>query len=157
MLGGFVGRLKQIVVSTNPILLSALVVLIVGLGVFLLLAFQLHWIKIAQPTTTVTATDKTPPVISFLQVTAGATSNSAIISWVTDKQSSSQVEYGLAPYPNLTTPIQDDPTTGSDPGVQEHEVTLTSLIAHSTYAYTVVSIDKDGNRAEHSSEFNTIQ
>ena len=155
MLDGFVGRLKQIVVNTNPILLSSLVVLVVGLGIFLLLAFQFHWIKTAQPTTTVTATDKTPPVILTTNVEPGATANSAIISWVTDKDSSSQVEYGLAPVTNTDTPIQDNPITNA--GVKTHEVTLTNLIPHSTYAYKVISIDKDGNKVEHADVFNTIQ
>jgi hypothetical protein len=146
--GGFVGRLKHIVVSTNPILLSALVVLIVGLGVFLLLAFQLHWIKVAQPTKTVTVTDKRAPVISVLQVKPGSSTYSAIISWVTDEYSSSQVQYGLWPVANTLTPLQNDPTTGDNEGVLKHEVGLTNLIPKSSYSYQAISVDKDGNTAK---------
>ncbi len=145
---GFVGRLKHIVVSTNPILLSALVVLIVGMGIFLLMAFQLHWIKTAQPTKAVTATDTRAPVISLLQVKEGATPHSAIISWVTDEQSSSQVDYGVWPNANTSTPIQNDPTTGTNSGVLQHEVGITNLIPKSSYSYKAISIDKDGNQAE---------
>jgi hypothetical protein len=148
MLGGFVGRLKHIVASTNPILLSALVVLIVGMGVFMLLAFQLHWIKTAQPTKAVTVTDKRVPVISLLQVKQGADTYSAIVSWVTDKYSSSQVQYGLWPVANTLTPLQNDPTAGDNAGVLRHEVGLTNLIPRSSYSYQAISVDKDGNTAK---------
>jgi hypothetical protein len=155
ILDGLVGRLKHIVVSTNPILLSALVVLIVGLGVFLLLAYQLHWIKAAQPTKAVTATVSKAPVISSLHVKEGTAAYSAIISWITDQNSSSQVEYGLAPYTTTNTPIQDDPRTGVQEGVLKHEVLLTNLIPSSSYAYKVISINKDDKSVEMQSQFGT--
>jgi len=150
MLDGFVGRLKQIVVTTNPILLSSLVILVVGLGVFLLLAFQLHWIKTptsTKPTTTTTATSKKPQ-ISFLQVQPGDAQHSAVISWVTDQYSSSQVQYGITPTANTLTPIEDDPSTGVSKGVLKHDVTLTNLAGGSSYSYKVISINKDGAQAE---------
>ena len=128
-------------------LLSALVVLVVGMVIFLFLAFQLGWIKTAAPVETAAITDKAAPMISVVQVKAGASPNSAIISWVTDEPSSSQVRYGVWPYANTVTPIQNDPTTGTNTGVLTHEVGLTNLIGGSTYIYQCISIDKYGNKA----------
>ncbi|MBN1691578.1 MAG: hypothetical protein JW901_11200, partial [Dehalococcoidia bacterium] len=147
LLNNLTARLKQIVMTTNPILLSALVVLIVGMLVFLLLAFQLGWIKTGESAAeTTTATDTTPPAISGLQVKPG-NNQGAIIYWVTDEYSSSQVQYGV--WPNLTTftPIQNDPTTGANTGVLIHEVGLSTLTPKSTYIYRAISIDKFGNKA----------
>ena len=142
----FIGRLKEIVSTANPILLSAMVVLIVGMVVFLVLAFQLGWIKTATATKVVATKDTTPPVISLVQVKPGD-NKGAIIYWVTDKPSSSQVQFGV--WPNFTTftIIQTDPTTGTNKGVLIHEVGLINLIPRSTYNYRCISVDKDGNKA----------
>ncbi len=145
---GIVSRLKQIVLSTNPFLLSALVMLVVGLTVFLVLAFQFNWIKTAQPVKQTTVTSKTPPMISNLQVEGGSSQYTAIISWITDKYSSSQVAYGLWPVANTLTPVQNDPTTGTNTGVLQHQVGLTNLIPKSSYSYQAISVDKDGNVAK---------
>jgi hypothetical protein len=147
-LGGFTAKVKQIVSTTNPMLLSALVILVVGMVVFSVVAVQLGWIKTSQPVKTAAVVkDKTPPMMSMVQITAGSSPNSAIISWVTDKYSSSQVKYGVYPYANTITPMQDDPTTGTNRGALMHSVGLTSLIGNSTYVYQCISIDKDGNQA----------
>lgn len=143
----FIDKAKQLVATTNPILLSALVVLIVGMSVFLLLAFQLGWIKTSAPAKTATVTDKTPPQISMLRIRQGE-GRSAIISWVTDEYSSSQVEYGIWPYANTTTPIQNDPTTGVNTGVLVHEVGIVTLLPKTSYSYRAVSIDKYGNKGK---------
>ena len=152
-------RLKQVALTTNPFLLSALVVLVVGLAIFFILAFQFQWIKTAQPqSTTVTSTDKRVPQMSMLQVKPGTATQSAVIYWVTDVNSSSQVAYGIYPFANTLTPIQDDPTTGVNPGVLTHEVTLSNLMPQSQYAYIAYSVDKDGNKAESPlMQFNTTQ
>jgi hypothetical protein len=146
-LDGLFARVKQIVSTANPMLLSAFVILVVGITVFLVLAFQLGWIKSAQVVKPTVVKDTTPPMISMVEIKAGASQNSAIISWVTDKPSSSQVKYGPYPYANIMTPIQNDPTTGTNSGVMIHEVGLTNLIGNSTYVYQCISIDKNGNKA----------
>ena len=144
-LDGLSGRLKAIVQKTNPILLSALVVLVVGLTIFLILAFQFGWIKTATaPKPTVTK-DTQAPVISMLRVSEGA-NNAAIISWVTSELSSTQVEYGIWPYANTTTLIENDPRTGVNSGVLVHQVPLTNLLPKTSYTYRAVSYDKDGNK-----------
>jgi hypothetical protein len=147
-LNEFVDKLKLFVGRTNPILLSALVVLIVGMTIFLILAFQLGWIKTDTTSTeNTTVADKTPPIITMVQVKAGASPNSAIISWVTNEYSSSQIQYGLWPNDNTNTPIQNDPRTGQNTGLLVHEVGISNLLPKSTYVYRVISFDKAGNKA----------
>ena len=145
-LSGFVDRLKQIAMTTNPILLSALVVLVMGLVVFTILAFQLGWIKTGTSSTTAEVVDTSPVLISSIKVEPGAVPYSAIITWVTNKPSSSQVEYGIWPYTNQTTPIQNDPRTGTNAGVLIHQVGLTNLLPRTSYIYRAVSYDKYGNK-----------
>lgn len=142
-----VAKLKQIVMTTNPILLSALVVLVVGLTVFTILAFQLGWIKTASPAkTTKEVKDTSPVLISMLTIKEGSIPHSAIITWVTNKYASSQVEYGIWPYANTTTPIENDPRTGANMGLMSHQVGLTNLLPKTSYIYRAVSYDKYGNK-----------
>jgi len=145
MLDGLVGRLKEIVRNANPILLSALVVLVVGMTIFLILAFQFGWIKTGSTPKVTTPKDTIAPVISMLRVKEGA-NNGAIISWVTSEPSSTQVEYGIWPYANTTTLIESDPRTGMNAGTLTHEVGLTNLLPRTSYIYRAVSYDKDGNK-----------
>ena len=140
-------QISHFVRTTNPILLSSLVVLIVGMAIFFVLAFQFGWIKTGPPPKAAAVTEKIPPQISLVKVTEGANAG-ATISWVTDEQSSSQVEYGIWPYANTITPIQNDPTTGVNSGVRVHQVELTNLLSKSSYIYRVISIDKYGNKAK---------
>jgi len=131
--------------KTNPILLSALVVLVVGMAVFLILAFQFGWIKTGTPPKAAAPTDTTAPVISMLRVKEGA-NNGAIISWVTSEPSSTQLEYGIWPYANTTTLIENDPRTGANAGVLVHQAGLTNLLPRTSYIYRAISYDKDGNK-----------
>jgi hypothetical protein len=152
----FPARVKQIVSTTNPILLSAMVVLVVGMTVFLLLAFQLGWIKTGPKVAkTVTTKDTTPLVINYKTAEEGA-NKGIILKWVTNKPSSSQVQYGIYPQYTTITAIQNDPRTGTNAGVLMHEVGLTGLIANSTYVYRCISIDKDDNKATVEDQFSTV-
>lgn len=137
-------QVKNFIRTTNPILLSALVIIIVGMAIFLVLAFQFGWIKTGTAPKADVVTDKTPPQISLVKIREGE-GRGAIISWVTDEQSSSQLEYGIWPYANTSTPIQNDPTTGANAGVFVHEVGITNLLPRTSYVYRVVSKDKYGN------------
>jgi hypothetical protein len=56
------------------------------------------------------------------------------------------LEYGVWPYPNTTTLIENDPRTGINQGVLVHEVGLTNLMPRTSYVYRAVSYDKDGNK-----------
>jgi hypothetical protein len=145
ILDGLSGRIREIVQKTNPILLSALVVLVVGMSIFLILAFQFDWIKTGTPPKAAAPKDTIAPVISMLRVKEGA-NNAAIISWVTSELSSTQVEYGIWPYANTTTLIENDPRTGANAGLLVHEVALTNLLPRTSYIYRAVSYDKDGNK-----------
>jgi len=144
-LDGLAGRLKEFVRNTNPILLSSLVVLVVGLTIFLILAFQFGWIKTGTETKVETVKDTKAPVITMLRVSEGA-NRAAIISWVTDEASSTQVEYGIWPYANTTTLIENDPRTGVNAGTLTHSVSLTNLLPKTSYTYRAISYDKAGNK-----------
>jgi hypothetical protein len=145
MLDGLTARLKEIVQNTNPILLSALVVLVVGMAIFLVLAFQFGWIKTGPAPKAAAPKDTQAPVISMLRVREGANSG-AIITWVTNEPSSTQLEYGIWPYANTTTLIESDPRTGINTGTLTHSVGLTNLLPRTSYVYRAVSYDKDGNK-----------
>jgi hypothetical protein len=82
--------------------------------------------------------DVTPPVISNV-VSSEITYNSAMISWDTDEQSNSIVNYGTTIPP---------PSSKSDFSmVTYHSITLTGLTAGTTYYYEVQSTDKKDNVA----------
>ena len=81
------------------------------------------------------STDTTPPVISA--VSANPSSSSAVITWTTDENSTSVVNYGTsAASLNLSA---SDPTL-----VKSHSLALTGLTP-GTYYYRVTSADAAGN------------
>ncbi len=87
--------------------------------------------------TLITSSNDVPPQIS----TEGPsvielTSNSAIIKWVTDKRSSSTVQYGAT--------SNYGQETGSSDLVTTHEVKVFGLIPETTYHYRVKSADAFG-------------
>lgn len=82
--------------------------------------------------------DVTPPVVTG--VTANnITNSSALISWVTNEPSNSQVDYGT------TTGYLSGPTVADPAYVTAHAQTLTGLSATTLYHYRVRSIDRYGN------------
>ncbi len=88
-------------------------------------------------TTSGVAPDTTPPVISDVSV-SDVTDDSAVISWITDEPSTSQVEYWVTT--SSLSPL--DPSL-----VTSHSVTLTDLTPEATYHYKVKSADATGNLA----------
>jgi len=88
-------------------------------------------------TTSGTAPDTTPPVLSAVSV-SDVTSDSATISWTTDEPSTSQVEYGIT-----TSSLSALDTTM----VTSHSVTLTDLSSDTTYNFKVRSSDASGSLA----------
>lgn len=82
-------------------------------------------------------TDTTPPVISA--VTSGSlATTSAVITWTTNEDSTSQVEYG-------TTTAYGSTTTLDSTKTKSHSVNLTGLAAATAYHYRVKSKDAAGN------------
>jgi len=79
------------------------------------------------------------PVISSV-TSAGITSTSATITWVTDQSSDSQVAYGLTSSYGSTTNINSTLVTS-------HSTTLTGLTAGATYHYQVLSRNSGGSPA----------
>ena len=90
-----------------------------------------------QTFTTNAEADSTAPTIS--SVTTGSTSlTSAIITWNTNENSNSLIDYGITDsLGSLAGQIDDSTTT--------HSVTLSDLSENTTYYYQVRSHDSDGN------------
>jgi len=83
--------------------------------------------------------DTTPPVIS--SVTSGSiTSSGATITWTTDENADSQVEYGI-------TTTYGSKTTLDTTLVTSHSHAITGLAASTLYHYRVISKDSSGNTA----------
>jgi hypothetical protein len=81
-------------------------------------------------------TDFTPPVISNVQAT-NVTATGALITWTTDENSNSVVEYGL------TTGYGS--TASNSTNVTSHSITLNNLAANTLYHYRVKSTDPFDN------------
>lgn len=95
------------------------------------------------------ADDVNAPVIS--SITASPNSNSASITWVTNENSSSLVQYGLNPSYGFNTTEAD-----TSPGVTSHTVSLSNLKACARYYYRVISSDTTSNQsASPQKTFNT--
>jgi len=84
-------------------------------------------------------TDKIPPVISEIKI-SDISSNSAIVSWTTNENSDSYVEFGLS--------TDYKQTDGSRARVTNHKVSLDGLLPDNTYHYKLSSVDADGNMSE---------
>ena len=95
-----------------------------------------YWVDVVF--TISTGGDTTPPVISAVSATPGATS--ATIIWTTNEASSSGVNYGTSSG-SLTSPA-----TGPS-NVTSHSVSLTGLAQGTTYFYRVTSVDAANNSA----------
>src|SRR2546425_418414 len=83
--------------------------------------------------------DNTPPLISTVSASS-ISSAGALITWATNKASDSQVDYGLTTAYGSSTPLNSSLLTA-------HAVTLTGLLATTTYHYRVKSRDAAGNLA----------
>src|SRR5206468_6653683 len=81
--------------------------------------------------------DNTPPVISSVSA-FNIASSQATITWATNKASDSQMDYGLTTAYGSSTPLNSSLLTA-------HAVTLTGLLATTTYHYRVKSRDAAGN------------
>jgi len=93
--------------------------------------------------TTDAAPDLTSPSISDIQVEEDETS--AILTWETNELADSFVDFGTLS--GLLTS-----TVGDVTDVTSHEVTLTNLVAATTYFYTVGSIDRANNAPTESTQ-----
>ncbi|MFH1749921.1 MAG: FISUMP domain-containing protein [bacterium] len=99
---------------------------------------------LADTPTTPEPSDTTAPIISNIQVN-NITETSAVITWITDEDSSGLIEYGLsASSYNLSIPTT---VTVSGTGFV-HTVSLDNLTANTTYYYKVSSTDSSENKAK---------
>ncbi|TYL52634.1 N,N-dimethylformamidase beta subunit family domain-containing protein [Agromyces mariniharenae] len=83
------------------------------------------------------APDTTPPAITGLAAQSTGQS-SARITWTTDEQSTTRVEYGTSP--NALDSVAENLTLTT-----AHSIDLTGLAAQTTYSYRIVSRDASGN------------
>src|SRR5437867_789820 len=83
--------------------------------------------------------DNTPPLISTVSASS-ISSTGALITWVTNEASDSQVDYGLTTAYGSSPPLNASLLTA-------HAMTLTGLLATTTYHYRVKSRDAAGNLA----------
>ena len=83
------------------------------------------------------SSDDTPPEISNIQVVV--TGSTAIITWNTDEQSNSSVDYGLDN--NYGINVNDSAQTIT------HSLTLTGLTPNANYHYQILSTDASNNAA----------
>jgi len=87
--------------------------------------------------TTLAAPDSAAPVIISGPVVSNRLHQQAVIEWVTDEASSSEIAYGLTDgYGSIVAAIEV---------VQEHKIQLTGLERSTTYHYQVRSKDTNGN------------
>src|SRR4030067_3464961 len=89
--------------------------------------------------TTAGSSDITAPVLSNI-TTGNITSYSAVITWTTNEQSGSQIEYG-------TTTAYGSSTTLDNTMVSSHTVSISGLSSWTTYHYRVKSREPAGNLA----------
>ncbi|MEW5768585.1 MAG: FG-GAP-like repeat-containing protein [bacterium] len=86
-----------------------------------------------------TAYDSRPPVITRGPLILEMTNNSATISWTTNEESTSKVEYGLKDYNASKKEVSDSSK------VQEHKMILPGLVYGKTYQARVISEDEARN------------
>jgi hypothetical protein len=83
--------------------------------------------------------DTTPPTISSVQA-IGLTASSATVTWITNENSTSQVEYGPTASYGTQTAIDNNLTSS-------HSVNIASLTPNTTYHFRVRSQDSSNNEA----------
>ncbi|MDD3102256.1 MAG: fibronectin type III domain-containing protein [Patescibacteria group bacterium] len=88
-----------------------------------------------------TLIDKTTPIISNI-LTSNITENSATISWVTNENANSLIDYGL------TSTYTDTQHAGLSSFVTSHQAILSGLTKATVYHYQVLSQDASGNLAQ---------
>jgi len=92
-----------------------------------------------QATAAVTGGDTTPPVISAVS-SSSVTFSSATVTWTTNEQTNSQVDYGATASYGSSTPLNATLVTAHSQG-------LSGLAASATYHFRVKSVDAAGNPA----------
>jgi hypothetical protein len=101
------------------------------LAILVIVTLAVNTVAVAQ------TSDTTPPKISEVQV-SGVTDNSVTVTWNTDENADSLVNYGIQPdYGILRTPIAER---------KAHTMTLSNLEPGRVYYFRVVSADSSGNQ-----------
>lgn len=93
----------------------------------------------AEVTKTISAPDLVAPALTNI-LASSITQSSAVITWLTNEEATSRVEYGL-------TTSYGTPSSTNNTLVVSHSRTLTGLASNTTYHYRVISTDASGNTA----------
>jgi hypothetical protein len=123
--------MKRFLLVINLSLLFLALVASFIVGLFLINSFR---VKDAGAATN----DKIPPLIYNSKI-FDITASSAAITWQTDEQSDSLVNYGL----NRNYGMVRDPFFDKT----DHRIVLDDLLSDTTYYFRMISTDKDGNQA----------
>ncbi len=83
--------------------------------------------------------DTTPPTISSV-TSSGLTTSAATVTWTTNENATTQVEYGTSGSYGQTTALNSNLATS-------HSASLSGLAASTTYHFAVISSDASGNQA----------
>ena len=83
------------------------------------------------------AADELPPRIAGRPTVLGATSNAAVLRWLTTEPSTSKIRFGFEGT------FSD--SAESEELVSEHKISLSNLLADTIYTYQVESVDASGN------------
>ncbi|PYR88034.1 MAG: hypothetical protein DMF84_29665 [Acidobacteria bacterium] len=104
-----------------------------------------YWVDVVFAST---IADSTPPVISRIKSTI-VDSSRVTISWTTDEEATSKIEYSMDPeiLADTTTLPPGTQTVNVGTFVMQHSVALSGLTPNTTYYYRVISVDRSGNSA----------
>ncbi len=131
--------MKRYLLIINILLLLLALAASVIVGWFVLNSFRANGAAAA-------TNDKITPII-FNSKIDDITASSATISWQTDKQADSLVNYGLnRDYGMVRDPLPDKTT---------HKIVLDTLLPDTTYYFRIISTDSEGNQAI-SSDFSFV-
>jgi hypothetical protein len=104
-----------------------------------------YWVDVVFAST---IADSTPPVISRIKATI-VDSSRVTISWTTNEEATSKVQYSTDPeiLSDTTTLPPGTQTVNVGTFVTQHSIGLSGLTPNTTYYYRVISIDRSGNTA----------
>ncbi len=105
-----------------------------------------YWVDVVFAST---VADSNPPVISHVKATT-VDSSRVTITWITDEESTSKIQYSTDPaILSGTSVLPPHTVTVNDAAfVTQHHIALSGLTTDTTYYYRVISVDHSGNAGD---------